>query len=159
MTDLKDMKSAGPHVGRSVERVEDRRFLQGCGTYLGDMTRAGMLSAAVLRSPLAHGRIRAIDVTAALAMPGVVAVITARDLGNTIPRIPLRQESHPTLLVYQQPVIGVDKVRYVGEPLAVVVADTRERAEDALEAVRCEFDELPAVSDRDSAQSNRTVLH
>ena len=159
MTDLKDLKNAAPYVGRPVERVEDGRFLQGSGTYLGDMSRAGMLSAAILRSPVAHGRIRAIDATACLAMPGVVAVITAADIGAVVPRIPLRQEAHPSLLVFEQPVIACDKVRYVGEPVALVVADTRARAEDALEAIVLEIDELPAVSDRDTAGRNQTLLH
>ena len=75
MTDLKDLKTAGPNVGRSIDRVEDGRFLQGKGTYLGDMTRAGMLCGVVLRSPVAHARIVSIDGSAALAMPGVMAVI------------------------------------------------------------------------------------
>ncbi len=159
MTDLKDLKNAAPYVGRPIERVEDGRFLQGSGTYVGDMSRAGMLSAAILRSPVAHGRIRAIDAKACLAMPGVVAVITAADIGAVVPRIPLRQEAHPSLLVFEQPVIACDKVRYVGEPVALVVADTRARAEDALEAIVLEIDELPAVSDRDTAGRNQTLLH
>lgn len=159
MTDLKDLKNAALHVGRPVERVEDGRFLQGRGTYLGDMSRAGMLSAAVLRSPVAHGRIRLIDTTACLAMPGVVAVISAADIGAVVPRIPLRQEPHPSLRVFEQPVIACGKVRYAGEPVALVVADTRARAEDALEAIVLQIDELPAVSDRDAAGRNETLLH
>ena len=159
MTDLKDLKTAGPNVGRSIDRVEDGRFLQGKGTYLGDMTRAGMLCGVVLRSPVAHARIVSIDGSAALAMPGVMAVITAKNIGEPVPRIPLRQEAHPSLLVFQQPVIAVDKVRYVGEPVAFVVADTRARAEDAMEAVRVEYEHLPAVSDRDTAHGDSNVLH
>jgi carbon-monoxide dehydrogenase large subunit len=112
-----------------------------------------------LRSPVAHGRIRGIDTAACAAMPGVMAVITAADIGAEIPRIPLRQEAHPSLLAYEQPVIAFDKVRYVGEPIALVVADTRARAEDALEAIRFDIDELPAVSDRDGALAGATQLH
>jgi len=159
MTDLKDLKTVGPYIGRPIQRLEDGRFLQGRGTYLADMTRAQMLSAAVLRSPIAHGRIREIDITACLAMPGVVAVITAADLGASIPRIPLRQEPHPSLLPFEQPVIASDKVRYVGEPVALVVADTRARAEDALEAIRLEIDDLPVVINRDSAERGEVLLH
>ena len=162
MTDhsnLNALKNAGPFVGRPVERVEDGRFLQGAGTYVADMSRAGMLSAVILRSPIAHGRIRGMDTAACLAMPGVAAVITAADIGGTMPRIPLRQEAHPSLLVFEQPVIAVDKVRYVGEPVAMVIADTRARAQDALETIVLDLEELPVVSDRDDAERGDTLLH
>ena len=159
MTDLSSTKHAAPAIGRSVERVEDGRLVQGAGTYLPDMTRAGMLSAAILRSPVAHGCIRAIDTAACMAMPGVVAVITAADIGELIPRIPLRQEAHPTLLVFEQPVIAFDKVRYVGEPMAMVIADTPARAQDALEAIVFDIEALPVVADRDAAERKDSVLH
>ena len=159
MTDLSSTKHAAPAIGRSVERVEDGRLVQGAGTYLPDMTRAGMLSAAILRSPVAHGRIRAIDTAACMAMPGVVAVISAADIGALIPRIPLRQEAHPTLLVFEQPVIAFDKVRYVGEPMAMVIADTPARAQDALEAIVFDIEALPVVADRDAAERKDNVLH
>jgi carbon-monoxide dehydrogenase large subunit len=123
------------------------------------MSRAGMLAAVILRSPVAHGRIRSIDTAACLAMPGVAAVITGADIAGTMPRIPLRQEAHPSLLVFEQSVIAVNKVRYVGEPVAVVVADTRARAQDALEAIVVDIEELPVVSDRDTAERADTLLH
>jgi carbon-monoxide dehydrogenase large subunit len=126
---------------------------------VGDLSRAGMLAAAVARSPYAHGRIRAIDSAACLAMPGVVAVFTAADVGPAIPRIPLRQEAHASLLPYEQPVIADGVVRYVGEPVALVIADTRARAEDALEALHLDIEELPVVSDRETAARNDTLLH
>src|SRR6266853_3651133 len=102
------------YVGSPVERVEDLRFLRGRGQYVDDLTRPGLLHAAILRSSVAHGLILAIDVTAARAMPGVRAVITAADLGAAVPTIPLRQEPLPELKRYQQPVIADRKVRYVG---------------------------------------------
>src|SRR5437588_7556618 len=119
-------------IGNPVERIEDFRFLRGRGQYVDDLTCAGLLHAAILRSSIAHGRIRAIDVTAARACAGVHAVITAAEVGEPVPVIPMRQEPLPELKHYLQPVIAYDKVRYVGEPLAVVVAETPALAEDAL---------------------------
>jgi len=77
------------YIGSPVERIEDLRFLRGRGEFVGDLRREGMLHAAILRSPIAHGRLTAIDAAAALAIPGVRAVITAKDIG-AVPRIPLR---------------------------------------------------------------------
>ena len=100
-----------------------------------------MLHAVILRSSVAHGRIRSIDTAAARARPGVHAVITAADIGE-VPTIPLRQEPLPASKRYEQPVIAVDKVRYVGEPIAVVVADSAALAEDALEAIVVDIEPL-----------------
>ena len=106
-------------VGSPVERLEDLRFLRGRGRFVDDLDdNRYVLHAAILRSPLAHGRIRAIDVSAARAQPGVEAVITAADIGD-VPFITMRQELLPVFKPYLQPVIARDKVRYVGEPLAV----------------------------------------
>jgi carbon-monoxide dehydrogenase large subunit len=104
-----------------------------------------MLHAVIVRSPLAHGRIRSIDKSAALARPGVHAVITAADIGVSIPTIPLRQEASPAFKAFEQPVIAHDKVRYVGEPVAVVLAQTQAAAEDALDAMVLDIVALPAV--------------
>src|SRR5437870_10840418 len=102
-------------VGSPVERIEDLRFLRGRGQYIDDLTREGLLHAVILRSSVAHGRIRAIDAAAARARPGVHAVITAADIGEAVPKIPMRQEPTPALKRYEQPVIASEKVRYVGE--------------------------------------------
>ena len=126
-------------VGSPVERIEDLRFLRGRGQYVDDVVRDGLLHAAILRSSMAHGRIRSIDATAALARTGVHAVITAADMRaalGAVPAIPLRQELLPEFKPYEQPVIAHGKVRYVGEPIAVVVADSAALAEDALERSR-----------------------
>jgi carbon-monoxide dehydrogenase large subunit len=144
-------------VGSPVERIEDLRFLRGRGEYVGDLAVDGMLHAVVLRSQVAHGRIRAIDVSAARARPGVHAVITAADLG-TVPLIPQRLDVLPTFKPYQQPVLADKKVRYVGEPLALVVADSPALAEDALEAIEVDIEALPAVAGRDAARTDKVSL-
>src|SRR5215469_9384273 len=105
---------ANRYIGSPVERVEDRRFLRGTGTYVADLSRPGLLHAAILRSSVAHGRIRSIDAAAALALPGVHAVISAAQIGSPVPRIPIRLQPLPVLEPYHQPVIAERKVRYVG---------------------------------------------
>ena len=145
-------------VGSPIERIEDLRLLTGRGQYVDDLSPEGVLHAAILRSAVAHGRIRAIDAAAARARPGVVAVITAAEIGDSVPTIPLRQEPLPALLQYQQPVIAHRKVRYVGEPLAVVVAQSAALAEDALESILVDIEPLPAVADRASARGGDVLL-
>ena len=145
-------------VGSPVERVEDARLLRGRGEFVGDLERPGMLHAVVLRSPVAHGHIRAIDAASALARPGVHAVITAADIGAPVPRIPFRLDGLPAFKPFEQPVIAEGKVRYVGEPVAVVVADTAGLAEDALEHVALDIAPLPAVVARDTALGDGSLL-
>src|SRR5712672_4802603 len=144
-------------VGSPIERIEDLRFLRGRGEYVGDLAVDGMLHAVVLRSSFAHGRIRAIDISAARARPGVRAVITAAEIGK-VPLIPQRLDVLPEFSRYQQPVIAQHKVRYVGEPLAVVVADSAALAEDALEAIAVDIEPLRAVADRATARANEVLL-
>jgi carbon-monoxide dehydrogenase large subunit len=155
---MDEKRRTNAFVGSPVERIEDLRFLTGRGQYIDDLTRAGMLHAVILRSQVAHGMIRAIDASAARAQPGIVAVITAADIGANIPTIPLRQEPLPALRAYQQPVIAHGKVRYVGEPIAVVIAQHAALAEDALEAIRVEIEPLPPVADRDAARRGDVLL-
>src|SRR3954471_10133951 len=158
MSSVKQMRPANAYVGSPIERVEDLRFLRGRGEYVDDVTRPGLLHAVILRSSVAHGTIRAIDPAAARALPGVHAVITAADIGAAIPTIPLRQEPLPAFRQYEQPVIAHGKVRYVGEPIAVVVADSQAIAEDALELIEVDIEALPAVADRDAARSDKVLL-
>jgi len=146
------------YIGSPIERIEDLRFLRGRGQYVDDLTRQGLLNAVILRSSVAHGRIRAIDTAAARARPGVHAVITAADIGDPVPVIPMRQEPLPALKQYLQPVIAHDKVRYVGEPIAVVIADSAAMAEDALEAIEVDIEPLPAIADRDAARTDDILL-
>ncbi len=146
------------YVGRPLERVEDARFLSGTGTFVNDMVRPGMLHAAILRSAVAHGRIVSIEVSQAMAMPGVHAVLTARDIGAAIPTIPVRLAPMPEFDRYVQPVIASTKVRYVGEPVAVVVADTRAIAEDALELIGLDVASLSPRPDRTAAATDASLL-
>jgi carbon-monoxide dehydrogenase large subunit len=152
------MRPANVYVGSPIERVEDLRFLRGRGEYVDDVTRPGLLRAVILRSSVAHGTIRSIDTTTARALPGVHGVITAVEIGSPIPTIPLRQEPLPAFRQYEQPVIAHGKVRYVGEPIAVVVADSQAIAEDALELIEVDIEALAAVADRDAARSDKTLL-
>src|SRR6185369_6916286 len=125
--------------------------------FIDDLKRDGMLYAVVLRSAVAHGRIRSIDTKAARVMPGVHAVMTAADIGE-VPVIPLRLANLPEFKGYLQPVIAKDKVRYVGEPLAVVVAETQALAEDALEKIEVDIERLPALPDRHVAANDKSAL-
>jgi aerobic carbon-monoxide dehydrogenase large subunit len=144
-------------VGSPVERLEDLRFLRGKGVFVDDLALPGMLYAAILRSPLAHGRIRAIDAAAARALPGVHAVITGADMAP-VPTIPLRLIPLEAMRPFEQPGIAHAKVRYVGEPLAVVLADTQALAEDALDLIALDIEPLPAVADRVAAGAGRALL-
>src|SRR5207253_2485533 len=130
--------------------------LKGQGKYIDDLRRDGMLFAAIVRSPLAHGRLRAVDASAALKLPGVHAVITADDvkraMNGVVPAIPLRSDAVSGIEPFQQPVIADAKVRYVGEPVAVVVADNPAQAEDALDAVALDIEARPVVAQRKPAK-------
>jgi carbon-monoxide dehydrogenase large subunit len=150
-------RPANAFVGSPIERIEDLRFLRGRGQYVDDLSAPGLLHAVVVRSSVAHGRIRRIDSTAALARPGVHAVITAAEIAN-IPTIPLRQEQLEIFRPFEQPVIAVGKVRYVGEPVAVVVADAAAAAEDAAEAIAIDIEELPVVGDCGAAETGGAIL-
>ena len=151
-------KTREPYVGRPVERIEDERLLRGRGRYVDDLHCDRMLHAVILRSSVAHGRLRSIDTSVALAMPGVHAVLTASDLPGGVPMVPLRMEPHPQVARYEQPVIAEHKVRYVGEPLAVVVADTAALAEDALAGIVVDIEPLPAVTGWRDAASDAVLL-
>ena len=148
-------------VGSPVERIEDLRFLRGRGRFVDDLARDDLLHAVILRSAVAHGRIRSIDGSAARARPGVHAVITAADIAastGAVPIIPLRQDSSPALKRFEQPVLARDKVRYVGEPVAVVLAENAAAAEDALAAIALDIASLPAVVDSAGAGRNDVLL-
>jgi carbon-monoxide dehydrogenase large subunit len=144
------------YVGAPIERVEDWRFLRGRGCYLDDLARPGQWHAAFVRSAVAHGRIRTIDTRAALVMRGVRAVITGADIGH-IPTIPFRRPN-PTIAPYAQPAIASEVVRYVGEPVAMVLACSPELAEDAALAVDLDIAALPVVADRAASVAGRTLL-
>jgi aerobic carbon-monoxide dehydrogenase large subunit len=150
-------RPANSYVGSPIERIEDLRFLRGKGQYVDDVSPPGLLHAVIVRSGIAHGLIRAIDRAAALKRDGVRAVITAADIGS-IPTIPLRQEQLPCFKPFEQPVIATDTVRYVGEPVAVVVAESAAAAEDAADMVVLDIEPLQVIADRAAATRGDTIL-
>jgi 2-furoyl-CoA dehydrogenase large subunit len=130
-------------LGRPVERIEDATLLTGSGYFTDDLpVRAGTLHAAILRSPHAHAEILSIDTSKAAARPGVVAVLTGSDI---------KADTDPFIIVLRQPMdqwsLATDRVRFVGEAVAVVVAENRYLAEDAVDDIRVEYRKLPAVID------------
>jgi aerobic carbon-monoxide dehydrogenase large subunit len=152
------MRTVNSLIGSPIERLEDLRFLRGRGQYVDDLARKDMLHAAILRSSVAHGRIRSIEVTRARALPGVHSVITAKEIGNRVPRVPMRLQPLPDFERFGQPVIAETKVRYVGEAIAVVLADSPGIAEDALGLVETDIEPLPAVADRHASAEDRSLL-
>ena len=145
-------------VGSPVERREDLRFVRGRGQYVDDLNSDGLLHAAILRSSVAHGHIRSIDTAAALKIAGVHAVITARDMPGGPPRIPMRLQPLPQFQPFEQSVIAEMKVRYVGEPIAVVLATSVAIAEDALDCIVVDIEPLPAVSDCETSVTGDRLL-
>ncbi|MCL6626256.1 xanthine dehydrogenase family protein molybdopterin-binding subunit [Alicyclobacillus shizuokensis] len=147
--------------GQVVKRREDPRFITGRGQYTDDVQLPGMLYAAILRSPHAHARIIGIDVEAAKRAPGVVAVYTGRDLAERMGSVPtawIPPESD--LKTPPHRALAVDKVRYVGDGVAMVIADTRYAARDALDLISVQYEVLPAVVNQVEAMENGApVLH
>lgn len=147
------------YIGQSVKRLEDKRLLTGAGQYIDDIKLPGMAVMAILRSPHAHARIRGIDLSAARALPGVADAFSAVDIGMDLPEIPLRLAPFQGFERFLQRPIAKDKVRYVGEPVAVVVASDRYIAEDALELIEVDFEPLPAVTTVEQARAGETLIH
>jgi carbon-monoxide dehydrogenase large subunit len=152
--------TAIPYVGRSLLRREDRRLLTGAGQFVADLALPRMLHAVLVRSPVAHARIRSVDLSRAAAAPGIVLALNGADLLRLLPPVPEGQITLPAkwtsviqhkFLNPQQPLLAHDKVRHVGEAIAVIVAESRDQAEDAAELALREFDELPAVVDPEAA--------
>ncbi len=139
--------AAERYTGASIKRSEDPRILTGTGRYVDDIKLPGMLHAAFVRSPMPHARVLSVDVSAARALPGVVAVLTGADLeAMTVPGpdalLALMGWAGPTP---EFTLLATDKVRLVGDPVAVVVAENRYVAEDGCELVEVEYDDLPPV--------------
>jgi carbon-monoxide dehydrogenase large subunit len=145
-------------IGAPMERREDLRFLRGRGEYVDDVAMPALLYAVILRSSVAHGRLVSIDASAALNVPGVHSVITGADMPGGPPIIPMRLQPLPEFKPFEQPVIAHDKVRYVGEPIAVLLATSVAVGEDALEAIAVEIEDSPAVADWQTAAKNQSVL-
>lgn len=138
------------YVGSRIKRVEDRRMLLGQAKYLPDLHVSGMTHAAFLRSPHAHAKILSIDTTEAQNLEGVVAIYTGADIAaHTNPMVSVLQR--PESVACTKPVLAVDKVRHVGEALAIVIAESRYIAEDACDLIQVEWEVLPAVTDAEAA--------
>ena len=133
-------------VGHNVKRVDGVEKVTGAAKFVGDITVPGMLYGKILRSTFPHARIRSIDASQAEALPGVIAVLTAADIADLNP-------------IYNgRPVIAINKVRYVGEPVAAVAAVNIATAEEALALIQVDYDELPTVSRyRSRDQAGRAV--
>jgi len=151
-----------PHIGEALRRKEDLRFLTGSGQYTDDITLPNMRFAVFVRSPHAHAAINSIDTSRAEAMPGVARVFTGKDVEGKMGGLPcgwlITSTDGTPMKEPPHPVLAQGKVRYVGDQVAMVVADTLEQAKDAAEAVEVDYDVLPAVVDvRDAAKG--TALH
>ena len=156
-------------IGRSVKPDKLSRFLTGNGMYVGDVRLPSMLHAALLRSTHAHARIRSVDVKKALGLDGVVGVWTGREIENRISPFPESFEIHPIRwLEGVKPVLrgprptalAQAKVHYVGEPVAIAVAEDRHRAEDAVDEIGVDYETLPVVVDpHDALKASATLVH
>jgi len=146
-------------IGKPLRPREDLRFVRGQGQYLDDLRLPGMLHLVVVRSPYPHARIRRIHTEIALRVPGVVRVLTAQDLEGTVGSYPLAEAEGLEVMPAPHPLLATDRVRYVGEPVAAVVAESRAAAEDAAPLVEVEYDPLPAVVDPEAALSGTVRLH
>jgi carbon-monoxide dehydrogenase large subunit len=147
------------YIGARIKRREDVRLLRGVGKYVGDIRRPGMAHAAILRSAHAHARIVRIDASRAVKLEGVVGVLTAADMPR-LKTIPMRTGQIPGLERAQQTPIVTTKARYVGDPIAVVVAESRYIAEDALELVDVAYEPLGVVTGApESMQQGAPELH
>lgn len=147
-------------VAQSVRRVEDPRLLLGHGRYTDDIAVPNELHAVVLRSPHAAARILSIDTAAAIALPGVHAIYTAKDLETdgigTIPcAIPLKNRDGTDRADVPHPILATDRVRHVGDPVALIIADTVQAARSAAEAVMVDYDILPSITDLGAAMDAR----
>ena len=146
-------------IGEHLERREDRRFLSGRGQFVDDVHVEGLLHAAIYRSSRAHGVVRSVDVSAARAHPGVVAVLTRDDIDMALKPIRPRIAAMPNFQHFLRLPIATDKVRYVGEPIAVVVAESRYVAEDALASISVDIENLPPILTWEMASRGDTLIH
>ena len=157
-------KTATEGIGASVPRVEDGRLLRGAGRFVADVQLAGELHCVIVRSPHAHAGIRAIATARARSFPGIVAVLTGIDMATD--KIgPMRAlwsiRSHDGRAMAEPPrfALARDRVRHVGEPVAAVIAETREQALDAADAIEIDYEIAPAIIDAREATTAATLLH
>lgn len=154
----------GTGIGASVKRVEDQRFLTGNGNYTDDINRPGQSHAWILRSPYAHATINSVDISKAEKADGVIAVLTGADMAaDGVGSIPCGWQIHnkdgSPMLEPGHPPLAHEKVRYVGDQVAIVIAATRDAARDASELIGVDYGVLPAVINMDSALAGGTLVH
>jgi aerobic carbon-monoxide dehydrogenase large subunit len=147
------------NIGEPILRCEDVRLLTGVGRYVDDVHLEGMLHAAVFRSSWPHGRIRTVDIAGAAAMSGVVGVFTHSNLGVLLKPIRSRIAAMPGFENFFQLPLATDKVRYVGEPVAVVVATDPYLAEDAVSLISAEIEDLPPILNWEQASDRSLLIH
>src|SRR5512145_1595045 len=143
-------------IGQPVHRKEDPRLLRGQGRYADDIDLAGQAFARVVRSVYAHGRLRGVDLGAARQAPGVLAVYAAADFaragyGPMVCKLPLKNADGRPLFAPPRPIFAEDRVRYVGEPIAMVVAENAHAAQDAAELIVPDVEPIAAVVDPEAA--------
>src|SRR4029078_5661024 len=152
-------------IGASVVRKEDRRFITGKGRYVDDIKLLGMTHAHFVRSPHAHAKIKSVDTSEAMKMPGVVGVLTGQQIvddkiGNLICGWAITSKDGTGMKMGAWPAMAPETVRFVGQAVAVVIAETKNQARDAAEAVVVNYEELPAVPDVKAAiKSGAPQLH
>lgn len=140
-------------IGARLRRTEDPRFLQGRGNYVDDLRRPGMLHAAFFRSDMPHARLDAVEIAEAAKVPGVVGVFAAKELEPLLKPL-IARNSLPSYHESEVPILAREKVIYVGQPIAIVVAESRHAAEDGIDAIRARYDGLAPVLDLDSATND-----
>jgi carbon-monoxide dehydrogenase large subunit len=147
-------------LGTPVKRREDPRLITGQATYVDDMKMVGMLHMSILRSPYGHARIHSIDTEAARNHPGVVAVYTAEDLKGTVGNVPIAVPLPPYIDkgMGRRGPLAEGKVRFYGDPVAVVVADSKYTARDAVDLIDVDYEPLPAVIDLEKAMQPDSPL-
>ncbi|MEM9207174.1 MAG: xanthine dehydrogenase family protein molybdopterin-binding subunit [Pseudomonadota bacterium] len=155
---------SGTGIGAPVRRKEDYRFITGNGRYTDDISRPGQLYAYFARSPMAHAEIKGINTQPALDVPGVVAVYTGDDiaadgLGGLPAGWMIHSKDGSPMITPPHALLAQGKVRYVGDPVAVVIADTLKAAKDGAQALDIDYNELPAVVETGAAQSASTLVH
>ena len=152
------------YVGQPVKRFEDPKLITGHGVFVDDITLPDMLHAAVLRSPYAHARIRSIDISAARNLPGVVAILTGADIAGILPDIPTRamtgERAMDELRPPEHPLLAKDKACYVGQAVALVVAQHPSIASDAVELISVDYDPLsPLLNPDDAVREDAPIIH
>src|ERR1700682_5915913 len=145
--------ATGGQVGRSLPRLEAREKVTGRAEYTHTMRLPGMLHGKIFRSTVAHGRIKSVDVSGGKKAPAVYRVVPSEDVRKVIPQPYYGPAFH------DQPILAIDKVHYVGEPVAVVLAADPHLAEEAAALIVAEYEELPAVFDEVEAADNKIVVH